>query len=63
MVMGMMSTQPLRNGKKQVMRKITVLLAMLMLLLTATAALARGGQSADDCPPGSTDPDCKSSTK
>ena len=24
-----------------------------------TAAMARGGQSADDCPPGNNDPDCK----
>lgn len=40
------------------MRKFVSLL-MLLLVLGMTAAVARGGRSADDCPPKSTDPDCK----
>jgi hypothetical protein len=43
------------------MRNVIALLVVLTALLTATAAQARGGQSADDCPPGSNDPDCKGS--
>ena len=41
------------------MRNTIALLALLIALVITTAAQARGGQSADDCPPGSTDPDCK----
>jgi len=40
------------------MRNIIALLILLMALFAVTAAQARGGQSADNCPPGSTDPDC-----
>ena len=40
------------------MRNVVALLILLTALLVGTAAHARGGQSADDCPPGSTDPDC-----
>lgn len=39
------------------MRNLLAFLILLAALGTATAAFARG-QSADDCPPGSTDPDC-----
>jgi hypothetical protein len=39
--------------------RIASALALALLCLTlATAAIARGGQSADDCPPGNKDPDC-----
>ncbi len=39
-------------------RRILALLVLGCLAL-ASAAQARGGQAADDCPPGSKDPDCK----
>jgi len=42
-----------------VMRKIVALLILLTALFGIVDAHARGGQGADDCPPGSTDPDCK----
>ena len=45
--------------EKVVMRKVMVVLAALAAIVAGTAAMARGGQSADDCPPGSTDPDCR----
>jgi hypothetical protein len=41
------------------MRSAIRVLMMLITLFAAAAAQARGGQSADDCPPGTTDPDCK----
>ncbi len=41
------------------MRHMIAALFVLMALVAANAVYARGGQSADDCPPGSTDPDCK----
>ena len=46
------------------MRKALSFLILIVMLLGATAfgvsaALARGGHSADDCTPDSTDPDCK----
>ena len=37
-----------------------VVLLVLASLIVSAAALARGGQAADDCPPGSKDPDCRS---
>ena len=37
---------------------LAVLVLLAGLAVTATA-LARGGQAADDCPPGSKDPDCR----
>jgi hypothetical protein len=40
------------------MRKIVAVLILLASLFCVTAAEARGGQSADDCVAGSTDPDC-----
>jgi hypothetical protein len=40
------------------MRKIVSLLVLLLVLFGAVAAGARGGRG-DDCPPKSTDPDCK----
>ena len=39
------------------MRSLVTLLVLLSVLFAATAAQARGS-GADDCPPGSTDPDC-----
>jgi hypothetical protein len=44
--------------KEGAMRKIVSLLVLLSVLFGAVAADARGGRS-DDCPPNSTDPDCK----
>jgi len=41
------------------MRNLIALLVVLASLVMGTAAMARGGQAADDCPAGSTDPDCK----
>jgi hypothetical protein len=40
------------------MRSLVSFLALLAVLLTVTAAEARGGRDSNDCPPGSTDPDC-----
>ena len=44
------------------MRKSIALVFFLLSLLTVTEVLARGGQSSDDCPPGSKDPDCADAT-
>jgi hypothetical protein len=41
------------------MRNVMCLLIVIAALFASPTALARGGQSADDCPPGSTDPDCR----
>jgi len=41
------------------MRYLMVVLLVLSALAAGTAAMARGGQAADDCPPGNNDPDCK----
>lgn len=41
------------------MRNMIAIFLMLLSLAAASAAWARGGQDADDCPPGSTDPDCQ----
>ena len=41
------------------MRAMIALLVLLVGLATGTAVMARGGQSADDCPADSKDPDCK----
>jgi hypothetical protein len=41
------------------MLKVINLLLVLLTLFGPVAAMARGGQAADDCPPGSNDPDCK----
>ena len=38
---------------------LALLIAFLVPLIAAGSAHARGGQGADDCPPGSADPDCK----
>jgi hypothetical protein len=35
------------------------LMLVLIGLAVASSAHARGGQAADDCPPGSNDPDCR----
>lgn len=48
---------------KTTMRHLMALLIVLAGLAAGTAAMARGGQSADDCPPGNTDPDCKGVSK
>lgn len=45
------------------MRHIITFIVLLTIILGATAAVARGGRTADDCPPGSTDPDCVDATK
>ena len=39
-------------------RSIIMLLLFLTAFVLAVECQARGGQSADDCPPGSKDPDC-----
>ncbi|MBV8060021.1 MAG: hypothetical protein JO126_00185 [Alphaproteobacteria bacterium] len=39
-------------------RGLIAILVLMMGLLAVTSADARGGRS-DDCPPDSTDPDCK----
>jgi hypothetical protein len=41
------------------MRNVIAVVILLTGLLASGVAHARGGQAADDCPPGSTDPDCK----
>ena len=43
------------------MRKAFAIFFLFLALLAAAPAWARGGQAADDCPPGSTDPDCAAS--
>jgi hypothetical protein len=40
------------------MHKLIAFLVLLIALFSGIAAYARGGQAADDCPPGTTDPDC-----
>ena len=45
------------------MRTIIAVVILLSALLAGSVAHARGGQSADDCPAGSTDPDCKGAEK
>jgi hypothetical protein len=44
--------------KEDAMRKIVSLLVLLLVLFGVAAAGARGGRG-EDCPPKSTDPDCK----
>jgi hypothetical protein len=41
------------------MRYLLAVLIMSAAIISTTVAFARGGQDADDCPPGSTDPDCR----
>jgi hypothetical protein len=41
------------------MRKIFSFLILFLVVLGMADAVARGGRSSDDCPPKSTDPDCK----
>jgi hypothetical protein len=41
------------------MRKIVSLLVLFAVLFGVVAADARGGRGDADCPPKSTDPDCK----
>jgi len=41
------------------MRYLMAVVTVLVALAAGSIAMARGGQAADDCPPGSTDPDCK----
>jgi len=45
------------------MHKTIAIFVLLAALFSVTAALARGGQSSDDCTPGSHDPDCTEATK
>jgi hypothetical protein len=45
--------------KEGAMRKIVSLLILLAVLFGVAAADARGGRSDAECPPKSTDPDCK----
>jgi hypothetical protein len=44
--------------KESAMRKIVSLLLLLLAIFGTAAADARGGRG-EDCPPNSTDPDCK----
>jgi hypothetical protein len=39
-------------------RKLIAAVLVLLTLSVAGHVYARGGQDADDCPPGSKDPDC-----
>ncbi len=41
------------------MRNVLIIMILLASLGIIGNAQARGGQAADDCPPGSSDPDCK----
>jgi hypothetical protein len=43
------------------MKRTWIILMLLATLLAAPSAYGRGGQAADDCPPGSKDPDCAGS--
>lgn len=47
-----------RNGTSHRTRNAILTLLVLIGLAFAVECSARGGQSADDCPPGSKDPDC-----
>ncbi len=40
-------------------RSTIAILVLLAGLALTVGAFARGGQAADDCPPGSKDPDCR----
>lgn len=40
------------------MKKIAAILMFLLALSTVSLVYGRGGDAADDCPPGSKDPDC-----
>jgi len=42
-------------------RRLISALLLILAIFAATEVYARGGQSADDCPPGSKDPDCANS--
>jgi len=41
------------------MRKIFSFLILFLVVFGMADAIARGGRSSDDCPPKSSDPDCK----
>jgi hypothetical protein len=41
------------------MKKIFALLLILLTVMPINPVFARGGQSADDCPAGNKDPDCR----
>ena len=50
---------PVRGGVLgSTMRRLAVFFLLFATLFAAPPAFARGGQSADDCPPASKDPDC-----
>ena len=50
----------LHTLRENTMRNGVLAIVLLLSLLAITQpAYARGGQGADDCPAGSTDPDCK----
>jgi hypothetical protein len=51
-----------KNYRGLTIKRALALLIVLFGLSASGGALARGGQSADDCPPGSKDPDCRSSS-
>jgi hypothetical protein len=51
--------RPATKVKEEAMRKIVSILVLFVLLLGVAAATARGGRDSADCPPKSTDPDCK----
>ena len=47
------------NRRARWVRAVILALSVVVVGLVSTnAVLARGGQSADDCPAGTTDPDC-----
>jgi len=47
-----------RRGGAAIMRNLGFIVLLLAALFASPPAFARGGQAADDCPPGSKDPDC-----
>ncbi len=44
---------------RSLLRKSFILLSLLSLIGVGVGAAYARGQQGDDCPPGSTDPDCK----
>lgn len=40
------------------MKRLPAFVLLLLILFSGSPSFARGGQAADDCPPGNKDPDC-----
>jgi hypothetical protein len=55
------SGESAKGGAAARLARILALILLTLAIgvsLSSAPALARGGQSADDCPPGNKDPDC-----